>query len=96
MGSEFNQLQLKRLKKLGIDKTDPKALSEEEINKFVRLNIDPSTITVNRVIDIYDRLLRGITIGEGEEEKKIYQRSTRFDSTSSSELMVKKNYFFIF
>lgn len=35
----------RRLKKLGIDKTDPGALTDEEISKFVRLDIDPETIT---------------------------------------------------
>ncbi len=30
----------KRLKKLGIDKTDPNDLTEEEISRFVRLDID--------------------------------------------------------
>lgn len=27
--------------KLGINKTDPSALTEEEVSKFARLNIDP-------------------------------------------------------
>lgn len=31
--------------KLHIMKTDPKALTEDEINKFVRLDIDPDSIT---------------------------------------------------
>lgn len=44
----FTSIQLNRLKRLGIDKTDPNSLTTEEINKFVRLNIDPNTITWNR------------------------------------------------
>ena len=50
--------QLKRLRKLGIDKTDPDSLSEDEIRRFAFLDIDPSTITWQRVIDTNDRFLR--------------------------------------
>jgi uncharacterized metal-binding protein len=32
------------LKKLGINKQEPEELTEEEIKKFVRLNIDPTTL----------------------------------------------------
>nr|2EO2_A Chain A, Adult male hypothalamus cDNA, RIKEN full-length enriched library, clone:A230045M11 product:weakly similar to C1-tetrahydrofolate synthase [Mus musculus] len=42
---EFSEIQLSRLKKLGIHKTDPSTLTEEEVRKFARLNIDPATIT---------------------------------------------------
>ncbi len=45
---EFSTIQIRRLKKLGIDKLDPDSLTEEEIKKFVRLNIDPSSISWNR------------------------------------------------
>lgn len=47
----FNAIQIKRLVKLGIDKRNPDELTPEEIKKFVRLDIDPSSITWNRVID---------------------------------------------
>lgn len=49
-GREF--IQLRRLAKLGIDKTDPDSLTEEEITNFARLDIDPDTITWNRGIGI--------------------------------------------
>ena len=42
---EFAPSMLKRLKKLGIDKTDPNELTDEEISRFSRLNIDPESIT---------------------------------------------------
>ena len=51
-------LQIKRLRKLGIDKTDPDSLTEDEIRRFALLDIDPSTITWQRVIDTNDRFLR--------------------------------------
>jgi methylenetetrahydrofolate dehydrogenase (NADP+)/methenyltetrahydrofolate cyclohydrolase/formyltetrahydrofolate synthetase len=35
----------KRLEKLGITKTNPDDLTEEEVAKFVRLDIDPQKIT---------------------------------------------------
>ena len=48
---KFSAIQMKRLNKLNIEKTDPSSLTEEEIRAFARLNIDPSTITWQRVID---------------------------------------------
>ena len=44
----FSAIQRTRLEKLGIEKTDPDSLTEEEIRKFVRLDIDPVTITWQR------------------------------------------------
>jgi methylenetetrahydrofolate dehydrogenase (NADP+)/methenyltetrahydrofolate cyclohydrolase/formyltetrahydrofolate synthetase len=41
-------LQLKRLEKLGISKTDPKSLTPEEQRAFARLNVDVNTITWKR------------------------------------------------
>lgn len=45
---QFSSIQLNRLKRLGIDKTDPSLLTPEEVNSFARLNIDPNTISWNR------------------------------------------------
>ena len=77
---------LKRLKKLGIDKTDPNDLTDEEISRFVRLDIDPETLTWRRVVDINDRMLRGITVGQGPKETG-FTRETGFDITVASEIM---------
>ena len=44
----FSTIMLTRLKKLGINKTNPDDLTPEEVKKFVRLDIDPKTITWNR------------------------------------------------
>lgn len=35
---------------LGINKTDPSALTQDEISRFARLDIDPDTITWHRGI----------------------------------------------
>ncbi|XP_004263761.1 monofunctional C1-tetrahydrofolate synthase, mitochondrial isoform X1 [Orcinus orca] len=83
---EFSKIQLARLKKLGINKTDPSALTEEEMRKFARLDIDPSTITWQRVMDTNDRFLRKITIGQGNTEKG-FSRQAQFDITVASEVM---------
>ncbi len=83
---KFSPIMFKRLKKLGIDKTDPNELTPEERSKFVRLDIDPDSITWRRVVDINDRMLRGITIGEGPKEKG-RTRKTGFDITVASEIM---------
>ena len=37
--------------------------------RFSRLDIDPATITWNRVIDTNDRYLRKITVGQSATEK---------------------------
>ncbi|CAI9714702.1 C-1-tetrahydrofolate synthase, cytoplasmic-like [Octopus vulgaris] len=82
----FSKIQLDRLKKLGISKTNPTTLTPAEMTKFVRLDIDPATITWQRVIDTNDRFLRKITIGESPTEKG-HTRSTQFDITVASEIM---------
>jgi formyltetrahydrofolate synthetase len=81
----FAPVMLKRLAKLGIDKDDPSDLTEEEISRFVRLDIDPDSITWRRVTDTNDRYLRGVRIGMGPAEK--FQRDTGFDITVASEIM---------
>lgn len=82
----FAPLMLKRLQKLGITTTDPSALTPEEINRFARLDIDPDTITWNRVVDTNDRFLRKIVVGKGDAEKG-QERTTGFDIAVASECM---------
>jgi len=82
----FSPSMLRRIKKLGINKTDPETLTPEERSRFARLDIDPAAITWRRVVDTNDRFLREITIGHGPEEKGMI-RSTGFDITVASEIM---------
>jgi formyltetrahydrofolate synthetase len=83
---EFSPIQVRRLRKLGIDKSDPDALTEDERSRFARLDIDPETVTWRRVTDTNDRMLRGITIGQGPKEKG-RTRETGYDITVASEIM---------
>ncbi|KAG8013612.1 C-1-tetrahydrofolate synthase, partial [Nibea albiflora] len=83
---KFSPIQINRLKKLGIEKTDPSTLTEEEITRFARLDIDPSSVTWQRVLDTNDRFLRKITIGQSPTEKG-YTREAQFDITVASEIM---------
>ena len=83
---EFKPIMFRRLKKLGIDKTNPDDLTEEEITRFARLDIDPETITWRRVLDVNDRHLRGITVGQAATEKG-HSRDTGFDISVASECM---------
>ncbi len=83
---KFAPSMLRRLKKLGIDKTNPEDLTPEERSRFVRLDIDPDQITWRRVVDTNDRFLREITVGQGPEEKGMLRR-TGFDITVASEIM---------
>ena len=82
---KFSPIMLKRLQKLGIEKTDPNEFTEEEKGRFARLDIDPSSVTWQRVVDICDRFLRGIITGNGKAEN--FQRETGFDITVASEIM---------
>ncbi|KAL9633410.1 MAG: hypothetical protein Q9164_004716 [Protoblastenia rupestris] len=83
---DFQPVMLRRLKKLGIDKTKPDDLTPEEINKVARLDIEPETITWKRVLDVNDRHLRQITVGKAPTEKGT-TRDTGFDISVASECM---------
>jgi len=82
----FSKIQLRRLQRLGINKTDPDSLTPEEAEKFARLNIDTNNITWSRVVDINDRYLREITIGQSPTEKNL-TRKTSFAISVASEIM---------
>ena len=82
----FSPTMIRRLKKLGIDKTNPNDLSAEERGRFARLDIDESTITWRRVVDINDRMLREIQVGLGKDEVGFEHRSG-YDITVASEIM---------
>ena len=83
---EFKPIMFRRLGKLGIEKTNPDELTEDEIRRFARLDIDPETITWRRVLDVNDRHLRGITVGQAPTEKGL-SRETGFDISVASECM---------
>lgn len=75
-----------RLAKLGITETDPDQLTEEQKAKFARLDIDPQTVTWRRAVDVNDRMLRGITVGQGPQEKG-FELQTNYYISVASELM---------
>ncbi len=86
----------RRLRKLGIDESkQPHDLTPEEQAAFARLDLDPETITWQRVLDTCDRHLRNVTIGQGPNEKITnragervqHDRVTGFDITVASEVM---------
>ncbi|KAJ1679671.1 tetrahydrofolate synthase, partial [Spiromyces aspiralis] len=83
---QFSLIMLRRLERLGIHKTNPDELTDDEIHRFARLDIDPERVLWNRVLDINDRFLRQITIGEAPTEKG-YTRKTGFDIAVASEIM---------
>jgi formyltetrahydrofolate synthetase len=64
--------------------------SDEGLKKrgVTRLDIDPETITWNRVVDVADRALRQIEVGLSDAEgSDMFPRKTGFDITVASELM---------
>lgn len=75
-----------RAKKLGLDLAKINEWTPEQISKYVRLDVDPKTITWKRVLDLSDRSLREITINEAPTEKGLI-RKTGFDITVASEVM---------
>uniref|UniRef100_A0A8C5XMW1 C-1-tetrahydrofolate synthase, cytoplasmic n=1 Tax=Microcebus murinus TaxID=30608 RepID=A0A8C5XMW1_MICMU len=83
---KFSDIQIQRLRRPGIEKTDPTTLTDEEIHRFARLDIDPETITWQRVLDTNDRFLQKITIGQAPMEKG-NTRMTHFDISVASAIM---------
>src|SRR5215216_4958967 len=83
---KFSPTMLRRLKKLGIEKNDPNELTPEERSCFARLDIDESTITWRRVIDINDRFLREVEVGRGKDEAG-FEHMSGYDITVASEIM---------
>jgi len=82
----FAESHLRRMKKLGFWVDDPDQLTLEQKRLMFRLDIDPNSLTWNRVIDVNDRFLRKIQIGLGDEEKG-NERYTGYDITVASEIM---------
>ncbi|CAK9102544.1 unnamed protein product [Durusdinium trenchii] len=89
---EFEPTMYARLEKLGLGhkKENPDLLTEEEIEKFCILDIDPDTITWKRVTDCSDKYLRKVEIGLSPSEfskKKNEQmkRTSSYGITVSSE-----------
>jgi formate--tetrahydrofolate ligase len=62
------------------------AFLDNHIYKGNKLNIDASTITWRRVVDISDRFLRNVRIGLGTKDDGI-PRESGFDITVASEIM---------
>ena len=86
----YAPIMLRRLRKLGIEDAaklaDPELLTTEERVRFSLLDIDPASITWQRVLDTCDRHLRRVTIGRGPAEDG-HTRETGFDISVASEIM---------
>jgi len=76
----------KRMDKLGIKAEKFEDLTPEDKRRLFRLDIDPTSITWQRVVDINDRHLRKIQINMGDDEKG-NERITGFDISVASEVM---------
>ena len=94
-GDYFAPAMRRRLIKLGYGHVQhPDELSLEQRTALVRLDLDPSTITWQRVLDTCDRHLRRIEIGLGSQEtikskldptvRVQHSRMTGFDITVPS------------
>ena len=68
---EFATVMKTRLEKLGIRTESPDEMTEDERRRFSRLDIDPSTISWNRVLDTNDRFLRSISTGHGRRSPSV-------------------------
>ena len=62
------------------------AFVDNSVFKGNKLDIDPDSVTWRRVVDVSDRFLRNITIGQGGKENGI-PRQSGFDITVASEVM---------
>lgn len=94
----FAPIMKRRLAKLGIDTNKkPSELTTEEAGKFARLDLDPESITWQRVLDTCDRHVRTVEVGRGAKEtvksandpnvRVPHSRLTGFDITVASEVM---------
>ncbi len=84
-GSFAKGIQL-RARRLGIKAKQLDELSPEELRRLFRMDLDPATITWQRVLDVNDRLLRRVQLGLGDAEKG-NERLTGFDISVASEVM---------
>jgi formyltetrahydrofolate synthetase len=75
-----------RMAKLGIKAEKFEDLTPEDKRRLFRLDIDPKSITWQRVEDVNDRHLRRVQINMGDEEKG-NERITGFDISVASEVM---------
>ena len=87
----YAPIMLRRLRKIGIEDgspkmADPELLTREERVRFSMLDIDPASITWQRVLDTCDRHLRRVTVGQGPAEDG-HTRQTGFDISVASEIM---------
>ncbi len=76
----------RRAEKLGIKANHLADLDEEDMRRMFRLDIDPASITWQRVLDVNDRFLRRIQVGMGDDETG-NERITGFDISVASEVM---------
>ncbi len=81
----FSAVHARRAARLGIKAASPEELTDAQVRDVFRLDIDPDTITWNRVVDVNDRMLRRIQVGLGVEENR--PRTTGFDIAVASEVM---------
>jgi formate--tetrahydrofolate ligase len=63
------------------------ALIDNHIYHGNTLNIEPSSVTWRRCMDMNDRALRNITLNVNAKDGKSYERQTGFDITVASEVM---------
>jgi len=76
----------RRARKLGIKAALPSEMSEKERARMVRLNINPHSVLLNRVVDVNDRALRQIVCGLGGSDNG-FPRESGFDISVASEVM---------
>jgi formyltetrahydrofolate synthetase len=82
---QFAAHHLRRLQRLGLKAATPEDLNGGAKRALFRLDIEPRSITWNRVVDINDRMLRLTRVGMGVEEGM--HRETGFDIAVASEVM---------
>jgi len=75
-----------RAKRLGIKARRFDDLAPDDQRRLFRLDIDPASITWQRVLDVNDRFLRRVQVGLGDAEKG-NERLTGFDISVASEVM---------
>ena len=75
-----------RARRLGIKARRLEDLSAGDLRRLFRMDIDPHSITWQRVLDVNDRMLRRVELGHGDAERG-NERLAGFDISVASEVM---------
>ncbi|XP_030626415.1 C-1-tetrahydrofolate synthase, cytoplasmic [Chanos chanos] len=85
----FSPVQLNRLKKLGIEKTEPATLTKEEMRRFVHLDIDPNTRMDNS--SLANEIMAVLSLSSSAEDMQQRLAKTALATSRSGQLITAED-----